>query len=134
MHIQMNSYQTNNKKIVISNLSKKYKDKLILKDIDLHVYEDEIVSIIGPSGCGKSTLASMLMRFIDPKEGYLYFEGECYYNKTPNELRKKIIMVPQKVNIFSGSLEDNLKVAKEDASISELLDVLKQVHLYDWVK
>lgn len=57
MHIQMNSYQTNNKKIVISNLSKKYKDKLILKDIDLHVYEDEIVSIIGPSGCGKSTIS-----------------------------------------------------------------------------
>lgn len=49
MHIQMNSYQTN-KKIVISNLSKKYKDKLILKDIDLHVYDEEIVSIIGPSG------------------------------------------------------------------------------------
>ena len=48
----MNSYQTNNKKIIISNLSKKYKDKIILENIDLHVYEDEVVSIIGPSGCG----------------------------------------------------------------------------------
>lgn len=106
----------------------------ILSHLNLKIPRDKTTAIVGRSGCGKSTLASMLMRFIDPDQGYLYFEGECYFNKTPSELRKKIIMVPQKVNIFSGSLEDNLKMAKEDASISELLDALKQVHLYDWVK
>lgn len=106
----------------------------ILSHLNLKIPRDKTTAIVGRSGCGKSTLASMLMRFIDPDQGYLYFEGECYFNKTPSELRKKIIMVPQKVNIFSGSLEDNLKMAKEDASISELLDTLKQVHLYDWVK
>lgn len=106
----------------------------ILTHLNLEIPKGKTTAIVGRSGCGKSTLASMLMRFIDPKQGYLYFEGVCYYNKMPNELRKKIIMVPQKVNIFSGSLEDNLKIAKEDASTSELLEVLKQVHLYDWVK
>ncbi|WP_455682157.1 ABC transporter ATP-binding protein/permease [Thomasclavelia sp.] len=106
----------------------------ILTHLNLEIPKGKTTAIVGRSGCGKSTLASMLMRFIDPKQGYLYFEGVCYYNNMPNELRKKIIMVPQKVNIFSGSLEDNLKIAKEDASTSELLEVLKQVHLYDWVK
>lgn len=106
----------------------------ILTHLNLEIPKGKTTAIVGRSGCGKSTLASMLMCFIDPKQGYLYFEGVCYYNKMPNELRKKIIMVPQKVNIFSGSLEDNLKIAKEDASTSELLEVLKQVHLYDWVK
>ena len=79
MHIQMNSYQTNNKKIVISNLSKKYKDKLILKDIDLHVYEDEIVSIIGPSGCGKSTIFNILSNLTTCDSGDVDINGRLSY-------------------------------------------------------
>lgn len=127
----LHSYQG----IILKDVEFTYDGKRkILSHLNLKIPRDKTTAIVGRSGCGKSTLASMLMRFIDPDHGYLYFEGECYFNKSPDQLRKKIIMVPQKVNIFSGSLEDNLKIAKEEATISELLDILKQVHLYDWVK
>ena len=105
-----------------------------MKNLNIEILQDKITAIVGKSGCGKSTVANMLMRFIDPDTGYLYFEGTCYYNESPEVLRKKIIMVPQKVSIFSGSLEENLKIAKIDAPTSELIDVLKQVNLYDWLK
>lgn len=127
----LHSYQG----IILKDVEFSYDGKRkILSHLNLKIPRDKTTAIVGRSGCGKSTLASMLMRFIDLDHGYLYFEGECYFNKSPDQLRKKIIMVPQKVNIFSGSLEDNLKIAKEEATISELLDILKQVHLYDWVK
>lgn len=120
--------------IIVKDSSFSYDNKrAVLKNLELEIPKGKITAIVGKSGCGKSTLASLLMRFIDPVQGYLYLDGDCYYNMTPVELRKKIIMVPQRVSIFSGSLEENLKIAKSDASTSELLHVLKQVHLYDWL-
>ena len=74
------------------------------------------------------------MRFIDPDQGYLFLDGQSYFSLTPEEVRKNIVMVPQRVSIFSGSLEENLKLAAPNASTSELLNVLKQVHLYQWLQ
>ena len=121
--------------IVIKDVDFSYDHKRqILNRLNIEIPKGKMTAIVGKSGCGKSTIANILMRFIDPDNGYLYFDGECYYNKSPESLRKMIIMVPQKVSIFSGSLEENLKIAKTDASTSEIIDVLKQVHLYDWLK
>ena len=78
----------------------------VLKQLSIEIPKGKTTAIVGKSGCGKSTLASMLMRFI----------------------------VPQRVSIFSGSLEENLKLAAPNASTSELLNVLKQVHLYQWLQ
>ena len=107
MHIQMNSYQTNNKKIVISNLSKKYKDKLILKDIDLHVYEDEIVSIIGPSGCGKSTIFNILSNLTTCDSGEVDINGRFSY------MYQKDLLLPYKNIIYNVSLPLVLKGEKK---------------------
>lgn len=110
MHIQMNSYQTNNKKIVISNLSKKYKDKLILKDIDLHVYEDEIVSIIGPSGCGKSTIFNILSNLTTCDSGDVDINGRFSY------MYQKDLLLPYKNIIDNVSLPLVLKGEKKKKS------------------
>ena len=79
MPIQTNSYQTNNRKIAINNLSKKYKDKLILENINLYVDENEIVSIIGPSGCGKSTIFNILSNLTTYDCGNIYVSGNFSY-------------------------------------------------------
>lgn len=110
MHIQMNSYQTNNKKIVISNLSKKYKDKLILKDIDLHVYEDEVVSIIGPSGCGKSTIFNILSNLTTYESGNIDINGRFSY------MYQKDLLLPYKNIIDNVSLPLVLKGKKKKKS------------------
>lgn len=129
------TYLRNYQGIIIKDVDFSYDHRrAILKNLNIEIPQGKMTAIVGKSGCGKSTVANMLMRFIDPDTGYLYFEGTCYYNESPEVLRKKIIMVPQKVSIFSGSLEENLKIAKMEASTSELIDVLKQVNLYDWLK
>lgn len=106
----MNSYQTNNKKIVISNLSKKYKDKLILKDINLHVYEDEVVSIIGPSGCGKSTIFNILSNLTTCDSGDVDINGRFSY------MYQKDLLLPYKNIIDNVSLPLVLKGEKKKKS------------------
>ena len=110
MHIQMNSYQTNNKKIIISNLSKKYKDKLILKDIDLHVYDEEIVSIIGPSGCGKSTIFNILSNLTTCDSGEVDINGRFSY------MYQKDLLLPYKNIMDNVSLPLILKGEKKKKS------------------
>ena len=110
MHIQMSSYQTNNKKISINNLSKKYKNKLILKNIDLHVYEDEVVSIIGPSGCGKSTIFNILSNLTAYDSGKVDINGRFSY------MYQKDLLLPYKNIIDNVSLPLILKGEKRKKS------------------
>ena len=106
----MNSYQTNNKKIIISNLSKKYKDKLILEDIDLHVYDEEIVSIIGPSGCGKSTIFNILSNLTTCDSGEVDINGRFSY------MYQKDLLLPYKNIMDNVSLPLILKGEKKKKS------------------
>ena len=106
----MSSYQTNNKKISINNLSKKYKNKLILKNIDLHVYEDEVVSIIGPSGCGKSTIFNILSNLTAYNSGKVDINGRFSY------MYQKDLLLPYKNIIDNVSLPLILKGEKRKKS------------------
>ena len=122
MHTQMNSYQINNlnvvdninnaenKKITISNLCKRFKDKLILKDINLSVYEDEIVSIIGPSGCGKSTIFNILSNLTTPDSGEVNINGKFSY------MYQKDLLLPYKNIIDNVSMPLILKGEKKKKS------------------
>lgn len=105
-----------------------------LKDVSVDIARGKVTALAGMSGCGKSTLAGLLMRFFDPENGHILIEGREYLSYTPAELRKHIIMVPQTVSLFSGTVADNLRVAKEDATDEELLTVLEQVRLKAWVQ
>jgi ATP-binding cassette subfamily C protein len=110
--------------------------KDVLKGIDLDIERGKVTALAGRSGCGKSTVAGLLMRFFDPAiqgENIITIEGVDYRCFSPDELRKRISMVPQQVGIFSGTIADNLRVAKPDASDGELWDVLDQARLKDWV-
>lgn len=125
MHTQMNSYQINNtnnlnvvdntnsaknKKITISNLCKRFKDKLILKDINLSVYENEIVSIIGPSGCGKSTIFNILSNLTTPDSGEININGKFSY------MYQKDLLLPYKNIIDNVSMPLILKNEKKKKS------------------
>lgn len=110
MPIQMNSYQTNNRKIAINNLSKKYKDKLILENINLYVDENEIVSIIGPSGCGKSTIFNILSNLTTYDCGNIYVSGNFSY------MYQNDLLLPYKTIIDNVSLPLVLKGEKKKKS------------------
>ena len=109
------------------------KEKPILKDINLIVPKGSVVALAGLSGCGKSTLASLIMRFMDADSGDIYIEGKNYNSMPVQELRKKIILVPQSVYLFTGTIRENLYIANEHATDERLYEVLEQVKLKDFV-
>lgn len=106
---------------------------IALKDVSLSVERGKVTALAGLSGCGKSTAAGLLMRFFDPAGGRILLEGRNYVSFRPEELRRHIIMVPQSVSIFSGTIADNLRIARQDASATEMLEALEQVRLKEWV-
>ncbi len=104
-----------------------------LEDVSLTVPKGSVVALAGLSGCGKSTAAGLLMRFFDPDSGKITLGGKDYLSFTPQQLRKQIIMVPQTVSLFSGTVAENLRIAKPNAEDRELLEVLEQVRLGEWI-
>lgn len=104
-----------------------------LQDVSLRIAHGKTTALVGLSGCGKSTLALLLMRFADPRLGHIRIDGRDYLSLRPEELRRHIIMVPQSVSLFSGTIADNLRIAAPGCSDEELLKALEQVRLKAWV-
>lgn len=104
-----------------------------LQDMSLTVPKGKTVALVGLSGCGKSTTASLLMRFCDPLSGNIYIEGNDYCSMKPEELRKHIAMVPQQVNLFSGTIRENLMLADPDADDASLLEALEEAGLGSFI-
>ena len=105
-----------------------------LQDISLTVPKGTVAALVGLSGCGKSTTASLLMRFCDPLSGKIYIEGKDYCSMKPEELRKHIAMVPQQVNLFSGTIRENLLLADPGAKDAALLEALEEAGLGAFIR
>ena len=105
-----------------------------LQDISLTVPKGKTVAMVGLSGCGKSTTASLLMRLCDPLSGNIYIEGKDYCSMKPEELRKHIAMVPQQVNLFSGTIRENLLLADPGAKDAALLEALEEAGLGAFIR
>lgn len=105
-----------------------------LQDMCLTVPKGTVAALVGLSGCGKSTTASLLMRFCDPLSGSIYIEGKDYCSMKPEELRKHIAMVPQQVNLFSGTIRENLLLADPDAKDAALLEALEEAGLGAFIR
>lgn len=120
--------------IELRNVSFRYaRRENVLNNVSLKIKKGEKVAIAGLSGCGKSTIANLLMRFNDVMEGDILLNNRSYYSLKPEELRKNVVMVPQVVSLFSGSIADNLRIAKEDAVESEMMQALERVKLKEFV-
>ncbi|MED3561055.1 ABC transporter ATP-binding protein [Bacillus xiapuensis] len=92
----------------------------VLKDINLTFNPGETVGIIGSTGSGKSTLVSLIPRFYDVSAGIIKVDGEEVKDVQPQRLREKIAIVPQQTILFTGSVAENIKWGKEDASTEEM--------------
>lgn len=102
--------------IKIENLTKQFKDNIVLKDINLEIAENEVVVLIGPSGGGKSTLLRCINRLEEPSEGHVYIDGIDLEAKETdiNKMREKMGMVFQQFNLFPH------KTALENITIAPL--------------
>lgn len=92
----------------------------ILKDISFEVSPGEMVGIVGATGAGKSTLAQLIPRLFDPQEGSVSIGGKDLREVSQGSLRKNVSIVLQRAILFSGTIADNLRQGKLDASLSEM--------------
>ena len=95
-----------------------------LSHISFSVKKGQTVGIIGGTGSGKTTLINLISRFYDASKGTVLLDGQNIENYTRNDLRSKIGVVPQKAALFKGSIRDNLKWGREDASDEDLWQAL----------
>lgn len=105
-----------------------------LQDVSLTIPRGSSVALVGLCGCGKSTAASLLMRFCDPDQGTIFIEGKEYRSVTPQQLRTNIAMVPQQVNLFSGTIRENLLLADPNANDEKLKEALSEAGLGSFLK
>lgn len=104
---------------------------LVIEDLNLDIHEGETLAVVGTSGAGKSTLARLLAGIDKPTVGRITLGGEDLAHASEEALRKEVVLVTQEHYVFSASLRENLRLAKEEATDAELLAVLKQVGA-DW--
>lgn len=93
----------------------------------------KITGIIGPSGCGKSTLIKLFMRFFEADKGKLTYQGIDVNTITTSELRNHISYVTQETHLFQDTIENNVRIAKEDASLEEIILACKKASIHDFI-
>ena len=114
----------------LDNISFSYNNKTnALSNISFSIYPGEKVAIIGASGAGKSTIVNILTKLWDYNSGDIFLGKENYKNISEDRIRNIISVVPQKVHLFTGTIKDNLLIAKPDATDYELMLSLSKVNL-----
>jgi ATP-binding cassette subfamily B protein len=103
----------------------------VLHDVSLHVGAGERLALVGPTGAGKSTLAKLIARFYDPVDGAVRVGDVDLRQVTFVSLRERIVVVPQEGFLFAGTLRDNVRVGRPDASDDEVEEALRALGLLD---
>jgi ABC-type multidrug transport system fused ATPase/permease subunit len=109
------------------------KDVEVLKNVSFSIESGEQIALVGPSGSGKSTLASLLLRFYEPIEGTIYYDGQPANEYELAELRSQIAIVPQEVILFAGSIRENIAYGKPEASEQEIEKAAKQANALGFI-
>lgn len=105
----------------------------VLFDINFKVPKGDTVAFVGATGAGKSSIINLLCRFYDPQGGAIYIDGQDIRNVTLHSLRSQLGIVLQDTFIFSGTVRDNIRYGKPEASNEEVIDAAKAVNAHDFI-
>jgi ATP-binding cassette, subfamily B, bacterial len=106
-------------RVTFENVHFTYRDRPVLRGIDLDVRPGEVIALVGSSGAGKSTLVNLIPRFWDPQEGRVLVDGTDVRAVRQGSLRRHIAMVLQETFLFSGTVLDNVRYARPEATLDE---------------
>ncbi len=123
----------NGKEIKIDQVSFSYEHDEILKDVSLHISENEVIGIVGKSGSGKSTLLKLLMRFWDSDRGEIRIDQKAIDQIKTQSLRDHESYMTQKTHLFHDSILNNIKIAKLDATLEEVQKACKKASIHDFI-
>ncbi|MBI3037959.1 ABC transporter ATP-binding protein [bacterium] len=105
----------------------------VLIDIRLKVEPGEVIALVGPSGAGKTTFVNLISRFYEVQAGAIKIDGKDIRNLTLSSLRKQIGLVPQETLLFSGTIEENIRLGRLEASHEEIISAAKYANANDFI-
>ena len=105
----------------------------VLHDVSFEVKPGQVIGLVGPSGAGKSTIASLLPRFYDVTGGRITVDGTDIKAVTLDSLREQVGIVPQETLLFNGSVYDNIKYGRLDATEAEIIDAAKAANAHEFI-
>ncbi len=109
-------------------------DKIIINDFNAKVTEGQKIAIVGPTGAGKTTMVKLLMRFYDVNNGAILVDGHNIKDFKRGDLRKMFGMVLQDTWLFGGTVKDNIRYGRPDATDTEVIEAAKAAHVHHFIK
>ncbi|MDW7660373.1 MAG: ABC transporter ATP-binding protein [Bacillota bacterium] len=120
--------------VEFKNVDFYYKEgEYILKDFNLNVKKGQTIALVGETGSGKSTIVNLACRFYEPTEGHILVDGIDYRERSQNWLHANIGYVLQSPHLFSGTIKDNIRYGKLDATVEEIIEAAKTVNAHDFI-
>lgn len=118
--------------ILVDDVSFSYEEgETVLDHVSIHIPQGETVAVVGPSGGGKSTLCQLIPRFYDVTDGRILVDGVDVRHITQQSLRQNIGIVQQDVFLFAGTIYDNIRYGKPDATQEEIMEAARRAEIYD---
>lgn len=118
-------------KVEFKNVSFAYDKEEVLKDINFTVEPGKTVAIVGPTGSGKTTIINLLTRFYDIEKGNILIDDEDVKEYSKKSIRRQVGIVLQKTFLFDGTILENIKYGKQDASFEEVVEAAKLAQVHD---
>ena len=109
-------------------------NKVIINDFNANIQNGQKIAIVGPTGAGKTTIVKLLMRFYDVNSGAILLDGSNIKEFDRGELRRVFGMVLQDTWLFGGTVKENIKYGKEDATDTEVIEAAKAAHVHHFIK
>ncbi|MES2996739.1 MAG: ABC transporter ATP-binding protein [Verrucomicrobiota bacterium] len=120
--------------IRFDHVSFAYDSEPVLADVTLEIAAGSVVALIGPSGAGKSTFASLIPRFYDPTAGRILIDGTDVRDFTKSALRLHIAVVPQMPTLFSGTIAENIRIGRENASDEDIIRAAQRANADNFIR
>ena len=109
------------------------KEATVFSHLDLHIEAGEYVALVGHSGVGKTTICSLIPRFYEPSEGEITIDNININSVTQRSLRKQIGIVQQDVYLFAGTVLENIRYGRPEATFDEVVDAAKRANAHDFI-
>ena len=125
--------RTTEARIEFRNVSFAYGNEPVLNDVSFVAEGGKTTALVGPSGAGKSTIINLIPRFYDPKSGEIVIDGQDVAHVTKQSLREQLAYVSQQPYLFEGSIRDNIRYGRPDATDAEIEDAARLAYAHDFI-
>ena len=128
------AFEAPERSILFEDVSFAYDEESVLSDVRVEIPTGQAVALVGPSGAGKSTFANLIPRFYDPQSGRITIDGVDIRDFTKQDLRQHVAVVPQMPSLFAGSISENIRLGRLDATDEQIMAAAVKAHADEFIR